>query len=260
MRRAVPGRTAQLDAGLCGPARARATAPASRCPASRCPAASRDNRTPAAGQAGELGAASKTGAAGTIGTAGPARRTRSDNVATYEVGGHHGQAGAPPGPRDVPRHVPGHGRLAGVALDGAAAVHGGQDVPGRGSGPRRPVPDPGRASRPGPGEGHRGHRRGPDPDDSRGASPGGKRTLPLRVPVRLTHPAGPAARQGRRQGRHRPLREGSPGDQRPGARGKARRHPGHDRERRLNPGRKPRDGRSRPGRRAAQATRDDGPP
>ena len=69
-----------------------------------------------------------------------------------------------------------------------------------------------RAELPGldPEQGHRGHRRGQHPDHPCGASPGGQRTLSLRVPLRLAHPAGQAARQGGRQGRHRPLREGSP--------------------------------------------------
>ena len=55
-----------------------------------------------------------------------------------------------------------------------------------------------RAELPGPGtgEGHRSHHRGQDPDHPRGASPGGQRTLSLRVPLRLAHPAGQAARQG----------------------------------------------------------------
>ena len=106
-----------------------------------------------------------------------------------QVGGHHGQAAAPPGARDIPRSVPGPSRLAGVAMGGPAAVHGGPEFPGRGNGPGRPLRDPGRASRPGPGEGHRGHRRGQDPDNPRGTSPGGQRTLSLRVPLRLAHPA-----------------------------------------------------------------------
>ena len=45
---------------------------------------------------------------------------------------------------------------------------------------------------------------------------------------------------------HRPLREGSPRGQCPGARGKAGRHPGRDRGSRLSPGRNPGDGRNRP--------------
>ena len=38
-------------------------------------------------------------------------------------------------------------------------------------------------------------------------------------------PAGQAPRQGRRCGRHRQVRQGSPRDQRPGPRGQPRRHP-----------------------------------
>ena len=119
-----------------------------------------DNRTRAAGQAdraGKLRPASRISIAGKIGTADTAwaaSQTRPDNVANREVGGHHGQAAAPPGAREIPRHIPGPGRLAGGAVDGPAAVHGGPDVPGRGSGPGRPLRDPGRASGPGPGRGH----------------------------------------------------------------------------------------------------------
>ena len=87
---------------------------------------------------GKPRAASRTGAAGRIGTVGmvcPARQTRTDNVAPSEMGGHHGQAAAPADTCGIPRHVPGPGGLAGVAVDGAAAVPGGPGVPGRGSGP-----------------------------------------------------------------------------------------------------------------------------
>ena len=75
-----------------------------------------------------------------------------------------------PGARDFPRDVPGPGRLAGVAVDRAAAVPGGPGVPARGDAPGRPLCDPGRAAWPGPGERHRGYCRWPDPDHPRSAA------------------------------------------------------------------------------------------
>src|ERR1017187_4475232 len=78
-----------------------------------------------------LRTARRIGAAGKIGTADAvcaASQTRSDNVAASGVGGHHGKAAAPPGAGDIPHHVPGPGRLAGVAMDRPAAVHGGPAV------------------------------------------------------------------------------------------------------------------------------------
>ena len=80
--------------------------------------------------AGKLCPASKIGAAGNIGPAGAASQARSDNVARCEVGGHHGKTAAPPDTRDIPFHVPGPDQLAGVSMDGAAAVHSDPDIPG----------------------------------------------------------------------------------------------------------------------------------
>ena len=61
-----------------------------------------------------------------------------------------------------------------------------------------------------------------------------KRAVSLGVPLRIAHPRGQAPRQGRRRGRHRPVRQGSPRGQRPGPRGQARRHPDPHRERRRD--------------------------
>ena len=172
VRRTVPGRSAQMVAGIYGPARATATF---------CPAGP-DSRIRATGQADVADTfcpASKIGGAGNIGTADTACaviQARSDNVAICEMGGHHGKTASPPATRDIPFHVPGPDRLAGISMVGAAAVHSGPDVPGRGSGPGEPLRDPGRASRPGPGEGYRGQRRRQDADDLCATSPGGQRT------------------------------------------------------------------------------------
>ena len=188
VRRTVPGRSAQMVAGIYG-------SPAPRATATFCPAGP-DSRIRATGQADVADTfcpASKIGGAGNIGIADTACaviQARSDNVAICEMGGHHGKTAAPPATRDIPFHVPGPDRLAGISMVGAAAVHIGPDVPGRGSGPGEPLRDPGRASRPGPGEGHRGQRRRQDADDLCATSPGGQRTQSLRVPLRLSHPDG----------------------------------------------------------------------
>jgi hypothetical protein len=55
------------------------------------------------------------------------------------VEGHHGWIAAPSGAREVPRYIPGPGRLAGIAVDRSAAVPDGPGVPARGSDAGRPL-------------------------------------------------------------------------------------------------------------------------